>query len=131
MIHSAVTSARTSFFGCKAAAQRCGLAAVALLVASMAQPAAALIINPVFDSSITSLANAGTIEAAFNTVAQDFASQFTSSAQINVNVSWGSVGGQPLPTGTVGASIASLYGYFTYDQVKSRLTSASLSNPSN
>jgi hypothetical protein len=87
------------------------LAAVALLAANTVQPAAALVINPVVDSSITSLANAGTIEAAFNTVAHDFASQFTSSAQINVNVSWGSVGGQPLPTGTVGASSSSLYGY--------------------
>jgi hypothetical protein len=131
MINSAARSAHTLFFGRKAAAQRCGLAAVALLAANTVQPAAALVINPVVDSSITSLANAGTIEAAFNTVAQDFASQFTSSAQINVQVSWGSVGGQPLASNAVAASIQRIYGYFTYDQVKSRLTSASLSNPSN
>ena len=125
MIHGAVTSARTLFFGRKAAAQRCGLAAVALLAAGTAQPAAALIINPVFDSSITSLANAGTIEAAFNTVAHDFASQFTSNAQINVQVSCGSVGGQPLATNAVAASISSLYGYYTCGRVKSWLTTHS------
>ena len=94
MSDSVSTRARTLFSSRKAAAQRCGFAAVALLAASMAQPAAALVINPSFDNSITSLANAGTIKAAFNTVAQDFASQFTANAQINVRVSWGSVGGQ-------------------------------------
>src|SRR4051794_13138534 len=110
--------------------RRCSFAAVALLAVGMAQPASALVINPVYDSSITSLANASTVEAAFNTVAQDYASQFTNSAQINVKVSWGSVGGYTLPSGAVGASTSSLYGYFTYGQVKSYLTSASLSNPS-
>jgi hypothetical protein len=131
MINSTATSARTLFFSGKTAAQGCGFAAVALLAAGMAQPAAALVINPIFDGSITSLANAGTIEAAFNTVAHDFASQFTSTAQINVNVSWGSVGGQPLASNAVAASTQWIYGYYTYSQVKSWLTNASLSNPSN
>ena len=90
----------------------------------MAQPAAALVIKPSFDSSITSLANASTITAAFNTVAQDFASQFTANAQVNVRVSWGSVGGYSLPSNAVGASNTSLYGYFTYNQVKSFLTTS-------
>src|SRR3954452_14681329 len=57
----------------KCVALRCGFAAVALLAASMAQPAAALVIKPSFDSSITSLATASAITAAFNAVAQDFA----------------------------------------------------------
>src|SRR5690242_5233639 len=77
----------------KGIAQRYGLAAVALLAASTVQPAAALVIQPSFDSSITSLANASAITAGFNTVARDIASQFTTNAQINVRVSWGSVGG--------------------------------------
>src|SRR4051795_6878660 len=114
----------------KAAAQCFSLAGAALIAAGMAQPAAALLINPIFDSSITSLANARTIETAFNTVAQDWASQFTSSAQINVKVSLGSVGGQVLPSNAVGASSTSLYGYYTYGLVKSYLTNASLRNPS-
>ena len=95
-----------------------------------AQPAAALIIRPVFDISITSLANAGTIEFAFNTVAQDFAGQLTSNAQINVQISWGSVGGHTLSSGAVASTLSSLYGYYTYGQVKSWLTSAAQSNPS-
>jgi hypothetical protein len=129
MTNGAATNARALFFS-KAAARRCGFAAVTLLAIGMARPSAALVIHPVFDSSITSLANASTIEAAFNTVAQDFTSQFANSAQINVRVSWGSVGGYALATNAVAASTQSLYGYYTYDQVKSLLTSASLSNPS-
>jgi hypothetical protein len=130
MFDSVATRARTLVSNSKTAAQCSSLAAVALIAGGIAQPAAALVINPVFDSSITSLANASTIETAFDTVAQDWASQFTGSAQINVKVSWGSVGGQALPSNAVGASISSLYGYYTYGQVKSYLTNASLSNPS-
>ena len=114
----------------KYVALRCGFAAVAIAGGQHGEPAAALVIKPSFDSSITSLANAGTITAAFNTVAQDFASQFTANAQVNVRVSWGSVGGDSLPSNAVGASNTSLYGYFTYNQVKSLLTTAAQKNPS-
>src|SRR4051812_16179761 len=113
MIDSAVARAHTLPFGSRAAA-RCsglgrGLAAAALLAAGIAQPAAALVINPVFDSAITSRANASTIEAAFNTVVQDYTGQFTSNAQINVQVSWGSVGGQAMSSGAVGSTLSTLY----------------------
>jgi hypothetical protein len=131
MFDSATARARASFCNSKTAAQYCGLAAAALVGIGIAQPAAALVINPAFDSSITSLANASKIETAFNTVAQNFVSQFESDAQINVRVSWGSVGGQALPSNAIGASTSSLYGYFTYSQVKSYLASASQSNPLN
>src|SRR4051794_11427367 len=104
MFNSASTHARAPVFISKTAVQRSSLAATALLAASTVQPAVALTINPVFDSSIASRANASTIQTAFNTVAQDFARQFTSNAQINVQVSWGSVGGQKLPGNAVGAS---------------------------
>src|SRR4051812_19560213 len=102
MFDSAVTRARMFTSGGKTAVLCCGLAAVALVTAGIAQPAAALVINPVFDSPITPLANASTIQAAFNTVAQKFASQFTNGAQINIKVSWGSVGGQILSSNAVG-----------------------------
>jgi hypothetical protein len=130
MFDSASTRARAPFSSGKAVAQCFSLAGAALITAGMAQPAAALVINPIFDSSITSRANASTIQTAFNTVAQDWASQFINNAQINVKVSWGSVGGQVLPSNAVGASTSSLYGYYTYNQVKSYLTNASLGNPS-
>jgi hypothetical protein len=113
-----------------AAAKCCGVAALALLAAGTAQPAAALVIHPVFDGSITSQANAAAIEAAFNTVAQDYSGQFANNAQINVQVSWGSVGGHALSNGAVASTLSSLYGYYNYGQVKSWLTSAAQSNPS-
>lgn len=135
MIGSIVARARplifTSKFKSKTVAQRCWVAAVAVLAVGISQPAAALVINPVFDGSITSLANASVVEDAFNSVAQNFSSQLDSDVQINVKVSWGSVGGQKLPGNAVGASTVALYGYFTYAQVKSFLTNASLGNPTN
>jgi len=91
----------------------------------------AVVIHPVYDSSITSLSNAAQIEAAFNAVAKDYASSLAAPVTVNVGVSWGSVGGQSLPSSAVGASIDSLYGYFTYSQVKGFLTSSSTGNPTN
>ena len=126
---SAIARARRFFLKVTTGIQRCGIATVALLALGMAQPAAALVITPVFDSSITSLSNAGIVENAFNTVLQKISSQFASNAQINMKVSWGSVGGRAMPSGAVGASSSALYGYFTYAQVKSFLTNASLRDP--
>ena len=112
---------------------RTHIAVPAILAASIvlaAQPAAASFINPVFDSSITSLSNASTVMDAFNTVASDFARSFTSNVTVNVGVSWGSVGGYALPSTAVGASTEGLYGYFSYSQIKTYLTNASKSTPS-
>lgn len=123
--------------GFRTAVKRClrlNIAAPTLLAASTlltAGPAAAsFIINPVYDSSITSLSNASTVMGAFNTVASDFAKSFTSNVTINVGVSWGSVGGYALPSTAVGASTEGLYGYFSYSQIRSYLTNASKSTPS-
>lgn len=93
--------------------------------------AQAVVIKPIYDSSITSLSNAAQIEAAFNAVAQDYSSSLAAPVTVNVGVSWGSVGGQALPSSAVGASINNLYGYFTYSQVKGFLSSSAASNPSN
>lgn len=87
-------------------------------------------INPVYDSNITGLANASQVEAAFGTVAGDYASAFANPVTINVGVSWGSVGGTALPSNAVGASTSSLYGYFSYGQIKSYLTNFASRNPS-
>ncbi|MGZ6049192.1 MAG: NF038122 family metalloprotease [Phenylobacterium sp.] len=112
------------------AARTCLLgAAVLTLGLSAAHSAGALTIVPTFDKSVTSLANASAIEAAFNTVAHDYDTAFSNAVTINVGVSWGSVAGQALPGGAVGASSDNLYGYFTYGQVKSFLTSGSQRNP--
>lgn len=119
----------------RAAAVRRVVIARALLATAVglggAGAAQALIINPVYDRSVTSLANAAQIEGAFNAVARDYASSFANPVTVNVGVSWGSVGGQSLPSTAVGASVNNLYGYFTYSQVKSFLTSSAASNPAN
>lgn len=105
----------------------CVAAALTLLTAA---PAGAITIIPTFDSSVTSLADAASVEAAFNTVAHDYAISFTNPVTVNVTVSWGSVAGQPLPTNAVGASVDNLYGYYSYSEVRAALAAASASSPS-
>jgi hypothetical protein len=95
----------------------------------MAAPSQALTILPTYDTSITGLASASAIMTAFNAVAADYAKSFTNPAKVYVNVSWGSVAGQALPSSAVGASVNNLYGYFTYAQIKNDLSSFSAANP--
>lgn len=102
----------------------------ALIVGMMlAAPATALVITPVFDQSITSMANSSAIQAAFIVVAKDYAQSFSSSANVRIGVSWGSVGGQVLPSNAVGASLNNLYGYYSYSQVKTMLSRVASANP--
>jgi hypothetical protein len=102
-----------------------GIVAMSALSATCGQ---AMTIRPVFDSSITSLSNAAVVESAFDTVANDYAKSFSNVATINIDVSWGSVDGQALPSNAVGASVSSLYGYYSYSQIKSLLATSSSSN---
>jgi hypothetical protein len=95
-----------------------------------AASAPALTIRPTFDASVTSLSNASTIEAAFNYVALQYDSRITNPATINIDVSWGSVDNQALPSTAVGASVDPLYGYFNYAQINAVLTNVSQANPS-
>lgn len=94
-----------------------------------ADPAAAMVINPLFDSSITSSAYASQIETAFNTVASSFDSALASPITVNVGVSWGSVAGQSLPATAVGASSDNAYGYYSYSQIKTALSNTAARNP--
>ena len=108
------------------------LAASSLIAATViADPAAALNIIPVWDSSVTSLANASVVQNAFSAVANDYARSFSNPVNVYFNVSWGKVAGQALPSNAVGASSTNLYGYFSYAQVRSLLTSAAASSPAN
>ncbi len=97
-------------------------------VAAASAPASALNIVPVFDSSVTGQAAAGAIESAFNTVLGDYAGAFSTPATVYINVGWGEVGGAALPSSAVGASSSNLYGFYTYNQVRSLLTAAAASN---
>ena len=110
---------------------RAAMLGAGALAITAAAPASALVIKPIYDSSITSLSNAAQIQNAFNTIANDYAKSFTSPVTVNVGVSWGKVAGSALPSTAVGASSNNIYGYFSYSQVKSYLTRSSQSNPSN
>ncbi len=101
------------------------------VLAAAALPAAAMIINPTYDSSIASLSNASQIRSAFNAVVNDYAKSFTNPVTVNIDVSWGSVAGAALPSSALGASTTALYGYFNYDQIRSSMANASSINPTN
>jgi len=101
-----------------------------MLLAAAAQPARAMDIKPVFDSSITSLSDAAQIESAFNTAAAVFDSAFANPATVNIDVSWGSIAGEAMPAGDVSTSMDNLSGAYSYANVVSYLTTASKANPS-
>ena len=97
--------------------------AMALAVAMCAGglPARALVINPLFDSSVNTRADAAQIRSAFAAAAQAYTSMLDGNATINIQVSFGRVAGTALPSTALGASYDPLYGYFTYGQVVSWL----------
>jgi hypothetical protein len=97
-------------------------ALAAFLLAASASPSLALTIVGNYDDSITSLANASTVEAAFAQAGSNIDAMFTDPVTVNINVSWGSVAGQSLPSSSLGSSSTSLYGYYSYPQMKSMLT---------
>jgi len=101
-----------------------------LLAVAAAQPARALVIKPVFDSSITSLSNAAQVEGAFNSVAAIFDGAFANPATVNITVSWGSIAGTAIPTGDISSSLDNLSGAYSYANVVSDLSTVSKANPS-
>ncbi|MDB5483576.1 MAG: Ca2+-binding protein toxin [Caulobacteraceae bacterium] len=105
------------------------LLAVAAVAASGATSASALTIRPIFDSSITSLANAATVEAAFTTVANQFDAAFSTPVTIKIGVSWGKVNGSSLGTGNIAASQSSLTGPFAYSDIVDAFQANAAANP--
>jgi hypothetical protein len=104
-------------------------AAASLIAAIGAQPAAAIVIKPLFDSSITSRSNAQAIETAFDAAAAKFDKAFANSSTINITVSWGSVAGAALPSGDIGSSLDNLSGPYSFSSLVGYLTAASKANP--
>ena len=101
------------------------LAGLAIPLVLSALPARALVINAVFDSSITGLPNATTIEHAFDTAAARFEHGLSNPVTVNLDVSWGKVSNTTLPANSVeSASLAVLDGYYTHAQVETALTGA-------
>jgi len=105
------------------------LLAVTALAVSGATSANALTIKPIFDSSITSLANAATVEAAFNTVANQFDAAFSTPVTVKIGVSWGKVNGSSLGTGNIAASQSTLTGPFLYSDIVGAFQADAAANP--
>ena len=97
------------------------IAGIAILAAGV--PAHALTINLTFDSTVTSLSNAASVESACNTAAQAFDNAFSNPITINITVS--SVAG----TSVLGESLSNLDGFFTYAQVRSAYVAKAAANP--
>jgi hypothetical protein len=99
-----------------------GLLSLAIFGSTFTWPAQALQINPVYDSSVTSRSDFAQIKSAFAQAGDAWSNVLSDSVTINIRVSWGSVGGYVLGNGTLGGSLDSLYGYFTYSQMKGWLS---------
>jgi hypothetical protein len=88
------------------------LLVVAFAVVVLTLPARALIINPTYDSSVTSLTNAAQVEVAFAVAVQMFQNQFTNPITVNITVSFSpdvDLGASSTPTvGNTGFTYASL-----------------------
>jgi hypothetical protein len=91
--------------------------------------AEALTIRPTFDSSITRLSNAATIESAFDAAAAQLDRAFANPTTVNITVSWGSVAGKALPSGDISSSTNNLSGPYSYASVVSYLTAEAKANP--
>ena len=89
----------------------------ALALAAIAAPAHALIIQPVYSSSVTSLANAAQVESAFQAVANTFDAEFATPITVKIGVGWGNVNNHPLGAGEIGSSMIPLLGAFQYADV--------------
>ena len=84
------------------------------MLAAFSPAARALVINPTFDTSVTSRSDAAQIEAAFNFAAQQYENLFTDPVTLNIDVK--------ASTGVgFGQSQYSFPGTFTYAQVKAAL----------
>jgi len=79
----------------------------------------ALTINVTYDSSVTSLANAAQVEAAFGAAVQTIQNLYTNSSSVNVTVYWGNA--WPYGSIDLGASNTQAYGAYPYAQLTNAL----------
>ena len=95
----------------------------------VATPARALVIEPVYDSSVTKLANAAAVEAAFQAAANKIDAEFSAPITVKIGVSWGAVDGRSLG-GNLGESWDPFYTSLSYSGLVTTLTNRSTANPS-
>lgn len=93
-----------------------------LAVFALGLPARALIINAIYDTSVTSAPEAAQIESAFNWVVQTYENQFTNAITVNIGVYWGA--SPNLGQVGLGASYTTAIGVDSYAQVLSALRAA-------
>lgn len=92
---------------------------VSVLVLLCATSVPALTINPIYDSSVTSLTNAAQVESAFGAAIQILESLYTNNATINISVYWGP--GGPFTNGiNLGRSYLTVFPS-TYSQITNAL----------
>jgi hypothetical protein len=94
-----------------------------LILFVLASPVQALTFNVTYDSSVTSLANAAQVEAAFAIAAQTIQNLYSNPITVNISVYWGNTG--PFTGGIdLGASYTQFLGYYTYAQLTNALRAA-------
>jgi PEP-CTERM motif len=98
-------------------------------MAGLAGSAHALVITPVFASSITSLSNAATVEGAINQAIDVYEQDFSSNVDIQIEFSFGTIDGQKVAAGDASESISYMYTGFSYADVVSELQEATAANP--
>ena len=97
---------------------------LALVILVLALPVQAFIINPTYDSSVTSLANAAQVEAAFGVAVDMLTNQFTNAITVNIGVYWGNTGpfsGDDIDLGESQTESFGSPGFFLYPQLTNAL----------
>jgi hypothetical protein len=91
----------------------------AAVMLALACSTRALTINVTYDSSVTNLANAAQVKAAFGAAVQTIRNLYTNSSSVNVTVYWGDA----WPHGGIdlGASYTRAFGPYTYAQLTNAL----------
>jgi hypothetical protein len=96
----------------------------ALLLFAFNFPARALIINPIYDTTVTTNVNAAQFEASFAVAVQSLEELFTNPITININVYWGTNGASNPFSGGIGlgASYIPIAPSSSYSQIVSKMT---------
>lgn len=107
------------------------LSAASITGFGVLQPAQALVITPIFETSWTNSAPAGATTVVDNVISE-FEGLFSNPVTINVQFGWGDINGQSLPTNALGVTnFPSQNPQYTFGQTKTLLQNASLAQPNN
>jgi hypothetical protein len=91
--------------------------------------AQALVIKPIFDTSITSLKNATQVESAIDAAIGLYETDLKSNVTIEIDFSWGTIDGSAVAKTAAAESLSYIYTGFTYAEVESYIKQAAAANP--